>query len=248
MRAWAKLVLSMARFHTTQWSAVLEAARRPSPAGDEALAGLCQVYWYPLYAYVRRQGTPPTDAQDLTQQFFVHLLSTNLIAMADRQRGRFRAFLLTALKNFLANERRRGAALKRGGSQPPLSLDFQDGEQRYAREPSHDATPERIFERRWAITVLDRGIARLRDEYEAGGRLHLFDALKGRLGPVEDDDQTPYAELGASLGLSEGAVKVAVHRLRKRCRELIRDEIATTVATPGEVDEELRALLASIAV
>ncbi len=168
MRPGAKLVLSMAHFHTTRWSAVLEAARRPSPAGDEALAGLCQVYWYPLYAYVRRQGTPPTDAQDLTQQFFVHLLSTNLIAMADRQRGQFRAFLLTALKNFLANERRRDAALKRGGSQP-LSLDFQDGEQRYAREPSHDATPERIFERRWAITVIDRGIARLRDEYDLSG-------------------------------------------------------------------------------
>ena len=239
----------MLRFHTTQWSAVLEAAQRSSPAGADALAGLCQLYWYPLYAYVRRQGTSPEDAQDLTQQFFVHVLSTNLLAAADRQRGRFRTFLLAALTNFLANERRRGAALKRGGPQPVLSLDFQDGEHRYLREPAHDATPERIFARRWALSVLDRGIARLQEEYEAAGRRPLFEALKSRLGPGEDvDDQTPYAELGASVGLSEGAVKVAVHRLRKRCRELIRDEIAATVQNPEEIDEELRVLLAALAV
>ena len=237
----------MVRFHTTHWSAVLEAANRTSPEGQKALAGLCHVYWYPLYAYIRRQGAPQADAQDLTQQFFVHVLSTDLLATADRQRGRFRAFLLTALKNFLANEQRRATAVKRGGPQPPLSLDFQDGEERYTCEPAHDVTPERLFQRRWAITVLDHGIARLRNEYHAAGKLPLFDALKGRLGPVGDNDQTPYAELGASLNLSEGAVKVAVHRLKKRCRELIRDEIATTVETPGEIDEELRALFASLA-
>jgi RNA polymerase sigma-70 factor (ECF subfamily) len=238
----------MLQFHTTQWSAVLEAAHRSSAAGDNALAGLCQLYWYPLYAYVRRQGTSPEDAQDLTQQFFVHLLSTNLLAAADRQRGRFRTFLLAALTNFLANERRRGAALKRGGPQPTLSLDFQDGEHRYLREPAHEVTPERIFARRWALIVLDRGMARLRAEYEAAGKRPLFEALKSRLGPGDDDDQTPYGELGSSLGLSEGAVKVAVHRLRKRCRELIRDEIAATVETPREIDEELRVLFSALAV
>jgi RNA polymerase sigma-70 factor (ECF subfamily) len=238
----------MSRFHTTQWSAVLQAAHRASPAGEDALAALCRLYWYPLYAFVRRQGTSAEEAQDVTQQFFVHLLSTNLLAAADPQRGRFRTFLLAAVTHFLANERRRGAALKRGGPEPALSLDFQDGERRYLREPAHDATPERIFARRWALTVLERGMARLRDEYEAAGKRPLFEALKSRLGPGEDDSQTPYAELGASLGLSEGAVKVAVHRLRKRCRELIRDEIAATVATPTEIDEELRVLFAALAV
>ena len=137
---------------------MLDAARRASPEGEKALAGLCQVYWYPLYAYIRRQGAPQADAQDLTQQFFVHVLSTDLLAAADRQRGRFRAFLLTALKNFLANEHRRAAAVKRGGPQPPLSLDFQDGEERYTCEPAHDVTPERLFQRR-ALTVLDHGLA-----------------------------------------------------------------------------------------
>ena len=143
------------------------------------MAGLCQVYWYPLYAYIRRQGAPQADAQDLTQQFFVHVLSTDLIAAADRQRGRFRAFLLTALKNFLANEHRRASAAKRGGHQPPLSLDFQDGEERYTCEPAHDLTPERLFQRRWAITVLDHGIARLRNEYQRPASCHCSTFRRG---------------------------------------------------------------------
>jgi RNA polymerase sigma-70 factor (ECF subfamily) len=225
------------QFATTRWSIVVAAGRRSSPDVRAALATLCATYWYPLYAYVRRQGHAAEDAQDLTQEFFARLLEKNYVAAADRSRGKFRSFLLASLKHFLANEWRRGAAQKRGGRSTPLPLDLAAGEHRYSLEPSHELTPERIFERRWAMALLEQTLAKLRDEYSRGDKLMLFDRLKAYLGG--DRGNVPYRQLAEEMTLSEGAVKVAVHRMRRRCRELLRAEIAQTVTGPEEVNEEL---------
>jgi RNA polymerase sigma-70 factor (ECF subfamily) len=223
---------------------VAAAGQRDSPEGEAALAALCRLYWYPLYAYARRRLPQAQDAQDLTQEFFARLLDKDYLRQADRERGRFRAFLLTAFKHFLANEHERAHALKRGGGRTFLPLDFNHGEQRYHQEPSHEATPESLYERGWALTLLEQGLTRLREELAVAGKERLFECLKGTL-TVEAPLQ-PYTELAGELGMTAEALKVAVHRLRRRYRELIRAEIAQTVTTPEEIEEELRDLFAAV--
>jgi RNA polymerase sigma-70 factor (ECF subfamily) len=205
---------------------------------------LCERYWHPLYAYLRRQGHPADRAQDLTQEFFCRLLEKNWIQDAQRERGRFRGFLLAALKHFLANEWDRAHAQKRGGHAVMLSLDFSQAENGPGFEPSHDMTPERAFERSWALAVLEHTLVRLRGEYAAAGKDALFEALKPAL--TAEQPMIPLKELGERLGMSEGAVKVAVHRLRQRYRAALRQEIAQTVAEPTDIDAEIRDLFAAL--
>jgi RNA polymerase sigma factor (sigma-70 family) len=232
------------QFHTTQWSLVVAAAGQEGEASPAALADLCQAYWYPLYAFLRRRGNNAEDARDLTQGFFAALLEKGYLADADPERGRFRAFLLTAVARFVAKEHDRAIAQKRGGGQTVLSLDFGDGERRYQGEPTDDWTPERIFERRWALTLLDRTLSRLREDYSTVERQMQFDALKVFL--TGESGAPPLREVAEQLQITEGAVKVAIHRLRQRYRELLRDEIAQTIATKEDVDDELAVLLASL--
>jgi RNA polymerase sigma factor (sigma-70 family) len=227
------------RFATTHWSVVIAAGRPDEPAAQEALATLCTEYWYPLYAYVRRRGHQPAEAQDLTQGFIVQLLEHNTVQAADQTRGRFRAFLLSSLHHYLANQWRHDQAEKRGGGRIH-SLDLADGERRYLQEPAELLTPERIYERRWAMTLLQKAVATLQSNYEASGKGDLFERLKVYLGGNEA--AVPYRDLAAQLGTTEGAVKVAVHRLRQRCRECLRQTIGATVASPADIDEELRFL------
>lgn len=229
---------------TTHWSIVIAAGRRGVPESVDALLALCTTYWYPLYAYVRRQGYRPEDAQDLTQGFFAKLLEKNYIEDADRQRGRFRSFLLASLKNFLSNERDFARAQKRGGGRTVISLDFESAESRYRHEAADTMTPERMFERRWALTVLDRVLDRLRDEYTAAGNLPLFRHLKGFL--TAEKGATPYRVVADQAAMTEGAVKVAVHRLRRRYRALLEEEISQTVSGADEVDDELQQLFMSL--
>ena len=232
------------RFASTRWSLVAAAGRGDSPEAREALAVLCRAYWYPLYAYARRRLPGADDAQDLTQEFFARLLEKDYLQAADPRRGKFRSFLLTAFKHFLAGEHDRAAAQKRGGGRRPLSLDFQDGEHRYRHEPADPTTPETLYERRWALTLLEQTLARLRQEFTGAGKEPLFQALKGAL--TGDGTAGPYARVGQDLGLSEQAVKTAVYRLRRRFQELLRAEIAQTVASPEEVEDELRDLFAAV--
>lgn len=233
------------QFVTTQWTAVLTAGRSDSTHAQAALEQLCRAYWHPLYAFVRRQGHDEHDAQDLTQEFFVRLLEKHYLGEVEREKGRFRSFLLAAMKHFLANEWHRANAQKRGGGQKFVPLDAEDAETRYGVDPAHLESPDRLFERRWALTLLDLVLARLRAEHEAAGKAELFDALKGCL--TGDRAELPYAELGSKLGLSEGAVKVAVHRLRQRYRGLLRAEVAHTVASEQDVEDELRHLFHALA-
>ena len=232
------------RFATTHWSIVAAAGGRPSPESRDALAALCRAYWYPLYAYLRSHGRRHHDAEDLTQEFFATLLDKGYLQAADQRRGRFRSFLLTAFKRFLAKARERANAQKRGGGRTVLSIDFDTGEGRYAREPSHDWTPERVFDRRWALTILDQVLARLGAEYAASQKNRLWEQLQPYL--TGTAGAPTYAAVAAVLGMTEGAVKVAVHRLRQRYRELLRDAVAQTVARPKDVDDELTHLLAAL--
>jgi RNA polymerase sigma-70 factor (ECF subfamily) len=230
-------------FATTRWSLVLAAGQKAAPEAHDALADLCSLYWYPLYAYIRRRGHGADEAEDLTQGFFARLLEKDGLAAATPARGRFRSFLLAACQNFLANEREWANALKRGGGRV-VSLDLSDADGRYRREPHHEETPERLFERRWALTLMARVLARLRGDYEAAGKGRLFDALKGQL---TADGTAPYAALAVELRMTEAAVKTAVHRLRRRYGELLREEIGETVATEAEIDSEIQALLRLLA-
>jgi RNA polymerase sigma-70 factor (ECF subfamily) len=234
-----------AGFAATRWTVVLAAARGKtfSQAAD-ALAELCRIYWYPLYAYVRRRGYGTHDAEDLTQEFFFRLLAHESLDKIAPDKGKFRSFLLTALKHFLANQWDRTQALKRGAGQSILSLDALSAENHFRLEPSHDLTPERLFERQWALTILNRVLCRLQAEFATGAKAALFDALKEFLagGPAT----ARYADAGRALEMSEGAVKVAVHRLRRRYRELLRDEIAQTVRGPEEIEDEIRYLLSCL--
>jgi RNA polymerase sigma-70 factor (ECF subfamily) len=223
---------------------VIAAGRRKTPESDTALAALCEIYWYPLYVYVRRQGHQPADAQDLTQEFFARLLEKHYLRAAHRERGRFRTFLLTALKRFLQNERKRAAAQKRGGGRPTLSIDFESGEERFQRELSDDWTPERVYERRWALTLLNHVLDRLEGDYTEKRKGPLFQRL--RVFITATTTVPSYAEVAAELGMTKGSVKVAVHRLRQRYRDLLRAEIANTVSSEDDVDEELDHLLAAI--
>ncbi len=232
-------------FLTTHWSVVLAARNKSSPESAAALEALCSAYWYPLYAYVRRQGHSPHDAQDLTQEFFARLLQKDYLKAAAREKGRFRTFLIVALKRFLANEWDRLRAQKRGGGQAVVPLDTEVAEQRYRVEPVEGATADRVFERRWALTLLDRTMARLREEFSSMGKNQDFDCLKSCL--TAERGEISYAEIATKLGISEGAARVAVHRLRRRFREVFREEIAHTVSSAEEIDEEVRYLMGVLA-
>ncbi len=232
-----------ARFVTTRWSVVLAAAAAPGHR-REAMEGLCRTYWYPLYAYIRRGGHDADRAQDLIQSFFARFIEKGDVASAERGRGRFRSFLLGSLKHFLANEWDRSRAAKRGGGRAPLSIDADLAEKRYAAEPYHEITPERVYERRWAITLLGEVFARLRSHYATEGREQLFDRLKPFI--TAGDGATPHAEVAGELGMTHGAVKVAVHRLRRRYAETLRAAVADTVQTADDVEDELKDLFRSV--
>jgi RNA polymerase sigma factor (sigma-70 family) len=233
-------------FDTTRWSLVLAAAGRATPQAGEALAALCAAYWYPLYAFIRRRGHDPDSAADLTQEFFARLIEKQYLRSVDPSRGRFRAFLLAACKHFLANERDRQAARKRGGGRCPVSIDCRDAEGRYLAEPAHDLTPERLFERRWALTLLEQSLALLDRECHQAGKGALYERLKFLL--TASEGTASYADVGEALGMTESAVKKAAQRLRRRYREILRERIAGTVDDPGHVDDELRSLFAILGV
>ncbi|MGD0259532.1 MAG: sigma-70 family RNA polymerase sigma factor [Verrucomicrobiota bacterium] len=228
-------------FTTTHWSLVLNARDPASPLATEALEKLCRTYWYPLYVYARRQGEDEEAAKDLTQGFFARLLEKNYLAQAQRERGRFRSFLLASLKHFLADERDKIRAQKRGGGQPIISLDDTTCEDRYRLEPAEAMDAEKLFERRWALTLLEQARARVREEHIKAGKAELYDRLK----PFEsgDENASSYAQVAAELGLTESAVKSAVFRMRQHYRELVREEVAHTVESPAEIDEEIRHLI-----
>ncbi len=229
-------------FATTHWSVVLAAGDSTVPGAREALEKLCRTYWYPLYAYVRRCGHDAPDAQDLTQEFFARFLESKALRDVSREKGRFRAFLLAAMNHFLANEWKRGQTLKRGGAVSIISLDETTAEERYRLEPATDLTPEKIYQQRWALTLLDQVLVRLREEHVAAGTGELFERLRVFLSDAKG--AMSYAEAAAKTGLSEAAARQTVHRLRRRYRELLRAEIAHTVSSPQEIDEEIRHLFA----
>ena len=231
-------------FTTTHWSVVVAAGKAASPQATAALETLCRTYWFPLYAYLRRRGYRAEDAQDLTQDFFARLLQKNLPAQADHTRGKFRSFLLLTLNHFLADQREKAAARKRGGERVLLSLDIEAPEERYQLEPADETTPEKLFDRQWALTVLDQARERLRLEYVTDGKAGTYAVLQA-FEPGEQKTLT-YAQAADRLGVSESALKSMIHRLRRRHRELVREQIAQTVSTASEIDEELRHLIAVI--
>ena len=232
-------------FATTRWTVVLAAGRKSTPQANVALEELCRTYWFPLYAYVRRRGHSKEDAEDLTQAFFARFLEKNYLEGLSAERGRFRAFLLASLKHFLANESDRAHRQKRGGGLTPLSLDWQDADTRYQLDPADQLSPDKLYDRAWAVALLERVIVRLRDENVAEGKAEPFERLKPFL--MIGKSAIPYGQAATQLNLSEGAVRVAVHRLRRRYRELLRDEIAQTLSDPAQVDEEMRALFGAFA-
>ena len=229
-------------FTTTHWSVVLAAGHSSAPGADEALEVLCRTYWPPLYAYVRRQGCGPEEAQDLTQEFFARFLEKKYFGQADQSLGKFRTFLLTSLRNFLVSEWRKTGSQKRGNGRAAFSLDVQAAEAGYAAEPADESTPEKLYEKRWAVTLMEHVMARLGEEHVVAGDGPLFEKLRDCI--WGECDAAAYAAMAAQLRLSEGAVRVSVHRLRERCRELLRTEVAQTVTRPEDVDDELRHLVA----
>ena len=232
-------------FATTHWSVVLAAGQSASKAAENALEELCRRYWYPLYAYLRRKGYSEHDAQDLTQGFFEHLIERRTLESVGREKGKFRSFLLSCLNHFLAHERERAGAQKRGGGRELISLNGEEAEQRYRLEPRDERSPERIFEHRWAMTLLDQVLAQLDREFQETGRENLFQKVRPFL--VEGKGNGPYRHAADEIGMSEEAFKKAVQRMRRRYSELFRSEIAHTVATKEEVDEELRYLCGVLA-
>lgn len=237
-------------FATTRWTLVTAAGRQNTPEARRALSDLCRLYWYPVYLFVRRRGYSADEALDLTQGFFTRLIDKNDLAAADRTRGRFRAWLLVSVKHYLSNEWDKATAEKRGGGRAVFSFDIDpaDAENRYRREPAHEVTPKRIFDRRWALTLLEHTLASLEAESARDGKTELFAVLKPTLTADGRDARDPsYRDLAERLNSTEGAIKVAAHRLRRRYRELLRDEIAETVAREEEVDEEIRDLFAALA-
>jgi RNA polymerase sigma factor (sigma-70 family) len=231
-------------FATTRWSVVLAAGHGDSSHARDALGHLCQSYWYPLYAYARRRGHSPHDAQDLTQEFFARLLHGRWVAQADRKRGRFRTFLLSAMQHFLANEWNRAHAQKRGGQQPIASLDETSAEQRYQLEPADTSTPETLFERGWALALLNDVLQRLEEEYCREGKRDWMEVMRPAL--TAERSSIAYEEIARKLGMEEPAARVAVHRLRQRYRRMIETEVASTVASPDEVKEEMRHLFQAL--
>jgi RNA polymerase sigma-70 factor (ECF subfamily) len=231
-------------FATTHWSLILNSQDTASPLVAAAFEKLCRAYWYPLYVYVRRQGEDEESAKDLTQGFFARLLEKHYLAQVQREKGKFRSFLLAALKHFLADERDKARAQKRGGGQVFVSLDDSTGEQHYRLEPVESLNAEKLFERRWALTLLEQARARLKEEYLENGKSNLYDRLK--VFEAGDKNAPAYAGVAAELGLTESGVKSAVFRLRQRYRELVREEVAHTVDSPEEVDGEIRYLISVI--
>jgi RNA polymerase sigma factor (sigma-70 family) len=227
-------------FATTHWTVVLAAGKRSTPQSDTALEELCRTYWFPLYAYVRRRGYSKEDAEDLTQAFFARFLAKNYLAGLSAERGRFRAFLLASLKNFLANEWHKSQRQKRGGGEAPLSLDWQTADTKFQVADASEPSPDKAFDREWALALLAKVIERLQKECETEGKAKLFEQLKIFL--TTGKDGMAQAEVAKALGMEEGAVRVAIHRLRKRYRQLLREEIAQTLSDPAMVDEEMRAL------
>ena len=223
---------------------MLAAVDTQAPDSKAALARLCERYWPPLYAYVRRRGYAVEDAQDLTQEFFARLLEKDYLKAADWGKGRFRTFLLTCFERFLANDYDRSRAQKRGGGRKLISLDVASGEDAYIREPAHEMTPDKLYEKQWALTLLEQVLRQLRDEYVRSGKGDLFDRLKSCL--TADEAHVTYRELSEMMEMTEGSVKVSVHRLRKRYREILRAEIMLTIAEPEEVEDELRLLFAAL--
>jgi RNA polymerase sigma-70 factor (ECF subfamily) len=232
------------RFPTTHWSRIIQAGDSSAPGTRDALAALCQGYWYPLYTFIRSRGHGADEALDLVQEYFARLLEGRVLKAADPTRGRFRTFLLTDCSHFLAKQHVRGEARKRGGDRVIVSIDAAEAEGRFGREPAHDLTAERLFEKTWALTLLDRVLGVLREEYRQARRGDVFDRLKAVLS--DGPGAISYAAIAAELGTTEGAVGVAVHRLRKRYGALLHDEIAATVGDPAEVEDEVRALLAAL--
>jgi len=228
-------------FVSTRWAVVLKAGEAPSTQQADALAQLCQMYWYPLYAYIRRQGSSREDAEDLTQEFFARLLERNYLNRADPSIGKFRWFLLGALKHFLSNQRERAQTLKRGGRVVHVPLDELAAETRYQRQPATTLTPERVFERAWALTLLSRVREQLREHFEKAGKGERFEPLASFL--PGGQERKSYAEMAAELGTNEGALRVELHRFKAAYRQFLRAEIAHTVSTPTEIDEELRHLM-----
>ena len=231
-------------FHTTSWTLVQAAASRPTAGSRQALARLCQVYWHPVYAFIRRNGYDRDQSQELVQGFFALLLEKNYLLDADPDRGRFRSFLLTAVKHFLANERDRANALKRGGGQAPVSIDLAEAEGWYPRAVVVEDTPESLFERRWALSLLEQVMVKLRAEFTAAGKADQFESLCAFLN--RESDEARYAEVAAQMGVREGTLRMAIHRMRRRYRKLLRAEIAETVSTREEIDEEIRFLFAAL--
>ena len=231
-------------FTTTHWSVVLTAGQGDSPQTAEALEKLCRTYWYPLYAYVRRQGNSPHDAQDLTQEFFARFLARNYLGAVQREKGKFRSFLLATLNHFLANEWDRANAAKRGGGKDLISLDNEAAETLYGLELVSDLSPEQGFDRRWAVALLEQAFARLREEFVMAGKADYFDQMKVFL--AEGASTGDYARVGAPLQMTAGAMAVAVHRLRQRYGEMVRAEVANTVASPEEIEDEMRHLFAAL--
>jgi RNA polymerase sigma-70 factor (ECF subfamily) len=232
------------RFTTTQWSVVFAAGASPSPASERALEKLCRAYWYPLYAYLRRCGHDADDAQDLVQEFFHRLLSSSWISRADRNKGRFRTFLLCGLQNFLSNERQKAKRIKRGGGHSFISLDASSAEEKYALEPADLASPDKLFDRRWAMMILETVLARLQAEQAESGAAPRFEILRSSL--LGEPTAETYHELASRFAVTESTVKSWVHRLRLRYRELLREEVARTVAGPVEVQDELRHVLRAL--
>jgi RNA polymerase sigma factor (sigma-70 family) len=240
----AKTAACSGAFTTTHWSVVMTAGKGSSTQAAQALGTLCQTYWYPLYAFVRRQGHEAHEAEDLTQEFFARFLAKKYFGRADPALGRFRNFLLACLKHFLSEQRRQAGRLKRGGGQPIFSWDSLTAEERYRSEPADAVAPEKVYDRRWALTLLEQALARLGQEQSAAGKGDLFTQLQDYL--WGEGSGTGYAEIAPRLGMTEGALKVAVHRLRQRYRALLREEAAHTVASGEDIDEELRYLVAVI--
>lgn len=232
-------------FVTTRWTVVLTARDKALPQSQQALESLCRAYWYPLYAYVRRLGYQSADAQDLTQEFFARLLAKEWLTSADREKGRFRTFLVVALKRFLANEWDRAHREKRGGQAPHFRLDTQLAEARYQFEPAFELNADGLYERRWALTLLETTMTRLRQELRQTNAVSEFERLKGFL--TVDKSAISYADLARDLGTSEGAARVAVHRLRRRFRKIFREEVEHTITASEDVDEELRQLFRALA-
>jgi RNA polymerase sigma factor (sigma-70 family) len=231
-------------FATTRWSVILAARGNQTPEASAALAALCESYWYPLYVFLRRRGYPAADAQDLTQEFFANLLEHHSLDAANRDRGRFRTFLLMMLKRFLSKQRERNHAQKRGGGIPTLSLEFYSAEERFCLEPADDWTPEKAYHRRWALTILDRVLHQLNAEYTEKGKGELFERCRVFLSG--QGEETSHAEVARSLGMTPGAVKVSIHRMRQRYRQRLHEAIADTVSSPDEVRSEMHLLLAAL--